>query len=86
MSIDIGGMRKPYLKVKYSEKATRFCEIFTLLLPLWTVVKSKVKILLNFVAFSEYVKFTGKTLQVLKHNQKNQEQFSLYPMLQDILV
>ena len=32
----------------YSEKATKFCEIFTLLLNVCTVVKSKVKISQNF--------------------------------------
>ena len=43
------------IKVKfiYSEKATKFCEIFTLLLTVCTV-KSKAKISQNFVAFSEY--------------------------------
>ena len=41
----------------YSEKATKFCEIFTLLLTVCTVVKSKVKISQNFVAFSEYMNF-----------------------------
>ena len=43
------------LKFIYSEKATKFCEIFPLLLTVCTVVKSKVKILQNFVAFSEYM-------------------------------
>ena len=38
----------------YSEKATKFHEIFTLLLTGTTEDKSKVKILQNFVAFSEY--------------------------------
>ena len=42
------------LKFIYSEKATKFCEIFTLLLTGTTEDKSKVKILQNFVAFSEY--------------------------------
>ena len=42
----------------YSEKATKFCDIFTLLLTVYTVVKSKVKISQNFVAFSEYMNFT----------------------------
>ena len=42
----------------YSEKATKFCEIFTLLLTVCTVVKSKVKISKNRVAFSEYMNFT----------------------------
>ena len=41
----------------YSEKATKFCEIFALLLTTIHTVKSKVKILQNFVAFSEYMNF-----------------------------
>ena len=46
-----------FLKFKYSEKATQFCEIFTLLLSYVVPVKSKVKISQNFVAFSEYLNF-----------------------------
>ena len=46
------------LKFIYSEKATKFCEIFPLLLTVCTVVKSKGKISQNFVAFSEYMNFT----------------------------
>ena len=45
------------LKFIYSEKATKFCEISTLLLTVCTVVKSKVEISQNFVAFSEYMNF-----------------------------
>ena len=45
------------LKFIYSEKATKFCEIFTLLLSYVVPVKSKVKILQTFVAFSEYMNF-----------------------------
>ena len=45
------------LKFIYSEKATKFCEIFTLLLSVCTVDKSKVEISQNFVAFSEYTNF-----------------------------
>ena len=45
------------LKFIYSEKATKFCEIFTLLLSYVVPVKSKVKISQNFVAFSEYINF-----------------------------
>ena len=37
------------LKFIYSEKATKFCKIFTLLLTDCTAVKSKVKISQNFV-------------------------------------
>ena len=43
------------LKFIYSEKATKFCEFFPLLLTVCTVVNSKGKILQNFVAFSEYM-------------------------------
>ena len=46
------------LKFKYFEKATKFCEISTLLLSPCTVDKSKVEISQNFVAFSEYTNFT----------------------------
>ena len=46
-----------YLKFIYSDEATKFCEIFTLLLFYVVPVKSKVKILQNFVAFSEYMNF-----------------------------
>ena len=45
------------LKFIYSEKATKFCKIFPLLMTVCTVVKSKGKILQNFVAFSEYMNF-----------------------------
>ena len=45
------------IKFIYSENATKFCEIFTLLLSYVVPVKSKVKILENFVAFSEYMNF-----------------------------
>ena len=45
------------VKFIYSEKATKFCKIFTLLLSSVAPVKSKVKILQNFEAFSEYMNF-----------------------------
>ena len=48
------------LKFIYSEKATKFCEIFTLLFPYAVPVKSRVKISQNFVAFSEYMNFNRK--------------------------
>ena len=49
-----------YFEVKfiYSEKATKFCEIFPLLLTTVHTVKSKGKISKNCVAFSEYMNFT----------------------------
>ena len=46
------------VKFIYSEKATKFCEFSTLLLSYIVPVKSKVEILQNFVAFSEYMNFT----------------------------
>ena len=46
-----------FLKFIYSEKATKFCEIFTLLLSYVVPVKSKVNISQNFVTFSEYMNF-----------------------------
>ena len=45
------------LKFIYSEKATKFCEISTLLLSTVHADKNKVKISENFVAFSEYMNF-----------------------------
>ena len=46
-----------YVVVKfiYSEKATKFCEISTLLLSYVVPVKSRVEISQNLVAFSEYI-------------------------------
>ena len=49
------------LKFIYSEKAIKFCEIFTLLLSYVMPVKSKVKISQNIVAFSEYMNFNWRT-------------------------
>ena len=46
------------IKFMYSEKATKFCQISTLLLSTVHTDKSKVEILQNFVAFSEYMNFT----------------------------
>ena len=46
-------------KFIYSEKATKFCEISTFMLIVCTVVKSKVEISQNYVAFSEYMNFTA---------------------------
>ena len=47
-----------YYKFIYFEKATKFCEIFTLLLSYVVLIKSKVIILQNFAAYSEYINFT----------------------------
>ena len=53
------------VKFIYSERATKFCEIFTLLLTGTTQDKSKVKISQNFVAFSEYMNFTSNFCPLL---------------------
>ena len=45
------------LKFIYSEKAIKFCEIFTLLLSYVVPVKNKLKISQSYVAFSEYMNF-----------------------------
>ena len=50
------------LKFIYSEKATKFSEISTLLLSYVVPVKSKVEISQNFVAFSEYMNFKGSKI------------------------
>ena len=50
-----------FVEFIYSEKATKFCEISTLLLSYVVPVKSKVEILQNFVAYSEYMNFTHYT-------------------------
>ena len=52
----------------YSEKATKFFEISTLLLSYGVPVKSKVEISQNFVAFSEYMNF------IKAHNQTHNQQ------------
>ena len=49
--------RAKSIKFIYSEKATKFCEIFPLLLTTVRTVKSKGKFSQNFVTFSEYMKF-----------------------------
>ena len=48
------------LKFIYFEKATKFCEISTLLLTGTTLDKSKVDISQNFMAFSEYMNSNSK--------------------------
>ena len=50
-------MNALYLEFIYSEKATIFCEIFTLLLSYVVPVKSEVEISQNFVAFLKYMNY-----------------------------
>ena len=54
----------------YSEKATKFCEIFTLLLSYVVPVKSKVKISQNFVAISEYMNFIYLSNLIIIYNSR----------------
>ena len=55
-----------YIKLIYSEKATKLCEISTLLFSYAVPVKSKAEILQVFVAFSEYMNFTVKIGQPIR--------------------
>ena len=55
------------LKFIYSEKATEFCEISTLLLTGTTLDKSKVEISQNFMASSEYMNFKRAKAEFLIH-------------------
>ena len=50
-------IKKCHIKFVYSEKATKFCEISTLLLSYVVPIKSKVEISQYFVAFSQYMNF-----------------------------
>ena len=56
------------IKFMYSEKATKFCEIFPLLSSYVVGVKSRVKISQKNLAFSEYMIFKNKifTTKILK--------------------
>ena len=67
--------KEKYVKFIYSEKATKFCEIFTFLLSYVVPVKSKVKILQNFVAFSEYMNFKREDFWQKVQTQKYQSTF-----------
>ena len=59
------------LKLIYSEKATKFCEISTLLLTTVHTVKRKLEILQNFLAFSEYINFNYFNSKPWKRRQKH---------------
>ena len=76
---EVSGLLSCLLKFIYSEKATKFCEIFTLFLSYVVPVKSKVKISQNFVAFLEYMNFKGqlisKGLFVFNSPTKRMKQF-----------
>ena len=48
---------KIFVKIIYSEKATKFYEISTLLLSYVVPIKCKVEISQHFVAFSDYMNF-----------------------------
>ena len=55
-------VRRCYSKFIYYETATKFCEIFPLLLTTVHTVKSKGKISQNFVVFSEYMNLETQNL------------------------
>ena len=54
------------IKFIYSEKATKFCKISTLLLSYVVPVKCKVEIWQNCVVFSEYMHFNFRIWKVLQ--------------------
>ena len=58
-----------YFMVKFIhlEKATKFCEIFSLLLTGTTQDKRKVKISQNFLAFSEYMNFNKCIVRTIRY-------------------
>ena len=56
-------LKNNLVPLKFKVKATKFCEIFPLVLTVCTLVKSKGKISQNFVAFSEYMNFTTSSYQ-----------------------
>ena len=63
--------KESLLKFIYSEKATKFYEISTLLLTVCSTVKSKVEISQHFVAFSEYMNFTEvNNITIFNENRK----------------
>ena len=59
------------LKFVYSEKATKFCEILTLLLSYVVLVKSKVKISQNFVAYMNFIVYLWFVYNHQFYTQKN---------------
>ena len=71
------------VKFTYSEKATQFCEIFTLLLTTVHTVKSKVEITQNFVAFSEYMNI--KTWQIIMIADKSCSLFKKVDFFYDLV-
>ena len=74
----------------YSEKATKFYEIFTLLLTVFTVVKSKVKISQNFVAFPEYMNLFSPRSAKRRASDKDLHvingQIEIFSILQQICI
>ena len=64
-----------YVKYVYSEKATKFCEISTLLLSTVHTDKSKMDISQNFVAFSECMNFSTLNLTTV-HRVKSMVEIS----------
>ena len=67
-------------------KATKFCEIFPLLLTVCTVVKSKRKISKNFVAFSKYMNFSNISYLFLALFQEVYPKTVLDLRLKDLLI
>ena len=61
------------LKFIYSEKATKFCEVLSLLLSYVVPVKSMVEISQNLLAFAEYMNFNKKSHDIFVKNNTYQK-------------
>ena len=84
----IGHIFRKYsiLKFIYSEKATKFWEIFPLLLTTVHTVKSKGKISQNFVAFSEYMNFNNMNFILFFLHAKTLKKWQFCSFSGDMLV
>ena len=81
LSADILALTKYELKFIYSEKATKFCEISTLLLSTVHTDKIKVEILQNFVAFLEYMNFIK-----IRFSTKGKVSVTIQPLMKKLRI
>ena len=78
VSMIVVGSLAYQVKFIYSEKVTKFSEIFSLLLTTVHTIKSKGKISQNLVAFSEYMKTIGTNQIKDKTSLVNRKYSSLH--------
>ena len=79
-----GQLKSSFIKLIYSENATKFCEIFNLLLSYVVPAKSEVKISQKFVDFSEYMNFTTK--KVLRKRKSFAKTLNFHVQKIDVLM